>query len=97
MKSILKSIGIGILIGALAFFAFKLIITFFIIGAIMMLFRRRRFERHGFGPGKFGGHRSAFADKIRNMDEEEYNSFKSNFENSRCRNHRSESNNTQTK
>lgn len=84
MKSILKSIGIGLLIGVLAFFAFKLIITFFIIGAIMMLFRRRRFERHGFGPGRFGGHRFAFADKIRNMDEEEYNAFKSNFENRSC-------------
>lgn len=95
MKSILKSIGIGILIGVLAFFAFKLIITFFIIGAIMMLFRRRRFERHGFGPGRFGRHRFAFADKIRNMDEEEYNAFKSNFENKDCR--RNQMRNKETK
>ena len=97
MKSILKSIAVGILIGALAFFTFKLIITFFIIGGIMSLFARRRFGRQGFGPGKFGGPRFAFADKIRNMDEEEYNSFKSNFENRGCRNHRSEKNITQTK
>ncbi|WP_296151065.1 hypothetical protein [uncultured Flavobacterium sp.] len=97
MKSILKSIAVGILIGALAFFAFKLIITFFIIGGIMSLFARRRFSRQGFGPGKFGGPRFAFADKIRNMNDEEYNSFKANFESSRCRNHRSERSNTQTK
>lgn len=84
MKYILKSIAVGILIGALAFFAFKLIITFFIIGGIMSLFARRRFSRQGFGPGRFGGPRFAFADKIRNMDEEEYNAFKSNFENRGC-------------
>ncbi len=96
MKSILKSIAVGILIGALAFFAFKLIITFFIIGAIMSLFARRRFSRQGFGPGRFGGPRFAFADKIRNMDEEEYNAFKSNFENRGC-DRRNQTKNKETK
>lgn len=86
MKSILKSIAIGILIGALAFFAFHLVITFLIIGGIIMLLSRRRFDRHAFGDQRFGGHRFAFADKIRNMNDEEYDSFKKRFENRGCRN-----------
>lgn len=90
MKSILRSIAIGILIGALAFFAFHLVITFFIIAGIMMLLSRRRFEGRGFGHHRFGQQRFAFADKIRNMDEEQYNSLKKKFESRACRNHRTE-------
>ncbi|MBA9075236.1 hypothetical protein GGR22_003419 [Flavobacterium gossypii] len=86
MKSILRSIAIGILIGALAFFAFQLVITFLIIGGIIMLLSRRRFDRRAFGNERFGGHRFAFADKIRNMNDEEYDSFKKRFENRSCRN-----------
>jgi len=86
MKSILRSIAIGILIGALAFFAFQLVITFLIIGGIIMLLSRRRFDRRAFGNERFGGHRFAFADKIRNMNDEEYDSFKKRFENRGCRN-----------
>lgn len=90
MKSILRSIAIGILIGALAFFAFQLVITFLIIGGIIMLLSRRRFERRAFGNQRFGGHRFAFADRIRTMNDEEYDAFKKNFENRRCRNRRKE-------
>ncbi|MCY1231928.1 hypothetical protein D3C87_578140 [compost metagenome] len=90
MKSILRSIAIGILIGALAFFAFQLVITFLIMGGIIMLLSRRRFERRAFGNQRFGGHRFAFADRIRTMNDEEYDAFKKNFENRGCRNHRKE-------
>lgn len=90
MKSILKSIGIGILIGALAFFAFHLVITFLIIAGIMLFFTTRRFGRRGFGHQRFREYRLAFADKIRNMNDEEYNSFRTNFENRGCRHRRTE-------
>lgn len=89
MKSILRSIAIGILIGALAFFAFQLVITFLIIGGIVMLLSRRRFDRRAFGDQRFG-HRFAFADRIRTMNDEEYDAFKKNFENRRCRNYKRE-------
>jgi len=90
MKSILRSIAIGILIGALAFFAFQLVITFLIIGGILMLLSRRRFDRRAFGNQRFGGHRFAFADRIRTMNDEEYDAFKKNFENRKCRDRRKE-------
>lgn len=84
MKSILRSIAIGILIGALAFFAFQLVITFLIIGGIVMLLSRRRFDRRAFGNHQFGRYRFAFADRIRTMNDEEYDAFKKKFENRRC-------------
>lgn len=84
MKSILRSIAIGILVGALAFFAFQLVLTFLIIGAILMLFGRRRFDRRAFGDPRFGRYRFAFADRIRTMNDEEYDAFKKKFENRRC-------------
>ncbi len=86
MKSILKSITIGILVGALAFFAFQLVITFLIVGAIFMLLSRRRFDRRAFGDHQFGRYRFAFVDKIRTMNDEEYDAFKKKFENRRCHN-----------
>lgn len=73
IKSIFKSILAGVLFGALVFFAFRVVIIFLLIGAIMKLMGGGN-RRHRFMP-----HRMAFADNIRNMSEEEYQSYKTNF------------------
>lgn len=82
-KSMLKKIGAGILTGATAFFLpfllIRVMVFFLIAGLLFRLFIRRKMGKH------FGGHpfQPAFADKIRNMNEEEYQQFKQNFKN-RC-------------
>lgn len=80
-KQIFKSILIGLLMGAaffvMPFFLLKFFLFFLIIGAIMRLLwgGKRR------GRGGWGGYQFAFADKIRNMNDEEYNSFKTKMQN----------------
>ena len=76
-RNIVKPVVAGILIGAALFFIpfFVLRVAAFILiaGLIFRLFTgRRRFS------GNFGNQRFAFADRIRNMSEEEYQSFKAN-------------------
>ncbi len=81
-RSILKPVVLGVLFGALTFlmpfFLLKVMFFFLIMGALFRLFGRRRF-----GPGGPGAYRLAFADHIRNMNEEEYNAFKTRFQH-RC-------------
>lgn len=87
-KSIVKPIVAGILLGAAAFFMpFFLLRTILFFGLIALLFRIfiGRRMRAGFGPGAF---RPAFADKIRNMSDEEYAAFKNRFQGNYCH-HRS--------
>jgi len=78
-RSIFKPISAGILIGAalffIPFFLLRVLIVFLIIGALFRLFGRRGFR------GRYGrGFHPAFADKIRNMSDEEYNQYKQNIE-----------------
>ncbi len=92
-RGIIKSVIGGILIGTAAFFApfllIKTLLFFFIIGAIFrMIFWRRMF--HYARPMM----QTAYADKIRNMSEEEFTAFKSKMNemhrhcyHNRCGNH----------
>ena len=71
---VLKTILFGALIGAalfyMPFFVVKVLIFFLIIGFIFRVFGRRRY----YGPSGW-----AYADKIRGMSDEEYDSFKNKF------------------
>jgi hypothetical protein len=56
------------------FFLFKAFLMFFIVGFFFKFMMRRRWRRH------FWGNRvPAFADRIRNMSDEEYDAFRSKF------------------
>jgi hypothetical protein len=79
---LLKSIAAGLLIGLalfiMPFFLIRLAFFLLIIGALFRLFGRRRFGR-GWGP--WGHSRMpAFADRIRQMSDEEYNQFKQRYQ-----------------
>jgi hypothetical protein len=78
-RSIFKPILAGILIGAalffIPFFLLRVLIVFLIIGGLFRLFGGRGFR------GRYNrGFHPAFADKIRNMSDEEYNQYKQNIE-----------------
>ena len=70
----LRTILAGVLIGAVVFafpwFALKVIFFILIIGAFFRIFRGRRHR------GPYGW---AYADKIRTMDDHEYEEFKNKF------------------
>lgn len=74
-QSIFRPIVFGILFGAFAFFMpfflFHVFFFFLIAGLFFGFFGRRRFYGRGGGMGGW-----AFADKIRNMSDEEYATFK---------------------
>ncbi len=77
-RSIFKPIVAGILIGAalffIPFFLLRVLIVFLIIGGLFRLFGGRGFR------GRYNrGFHPAFADKIRNMSDEEYNQYKQNM------------------
>jgi hypothetical protein len=86
--SFLKIIAIGVLIGALAFFAPFIIISFLIIGLIIRLSFRNRFSH-----GHYGTYKLAFAEKIRSMSEDEYTGFKTKLSSAHCGPHRGMNNN----
>ena len=72
-NSIFRSILIGLLVGLLAFFAFRFVIILLLVGAI--------FKLAGGGKGKhkkWQSYRMAHADNIRSMSEEEFQAFKTN-------------------
>jgi hypothetical protein len=76
--SILKPILAGMLIGAalffMPFFLLRVLVVFLIIGALFRLFGGRGFR------GRYGrGFHPAFADRIRNMSDDEYNQYKQNI------------------
>ena len=72
---LLKQIIAGSLIGAamffMPFFIIKTLIAALILGSLFKLFSGRRF-----GKGGFTQHRFAFADKVRSMSGDEYETFK---------------------
>ena len=78
-NSILKTVIMGAIFGALLFF-----MPFFLLGLLVcfgifgMLMRRRMLYMG------YGFHQFAFADKIRNMNEEEYQNFKSKMSQRNC-------------
>ncbi len=86
---VLKTIAVGALIGAalfwMPFFVLKVFVFFLILGFIFRFFRGRR---HYYGRAGWG-----FADKIRQMSDEEYESFK-NRPYGRCGPYREQNQNT---
>ncbi len=86
-NTLLKSILAGLLVGAalfiLPFFLLRVALFFLLVGAVFRLFRGRG-GRWGWGPGR--GYMPAFADRIRQMNDDEYNEFKQKFGQGRCGN-----------
>jgi len=77
-KSIIKSIVVGTLLGAAAFFMPKIILGIIAIGIIFRVF-------HGCCGG--AQHRFYRLDKIRLMSDEEYSEFKNGFGKNCCSSH----------
>lgn len=74
-RSILKTVLVGIAVGALAFFMPKLLVGIIIFSLIMRLFCRCG---HGRCCGHRDGGRFDMIDKLRAMSDEEYAEFKNN-------------------
>ncbi|MCH5689000.1 hypothetical protein LWM68_34955 [Niabella sp. W65] len=79
-RSILKPIIAGVLIGAalffIPFFVLRVVTVVLIVGLLFRLFGRR-----SWGPGNRRQERfTRFADKVRNMTDEEYAQFKERFQ-----------------
>ena len=85
-KSILKTIVGGILLGTVVFFTGPLLLIILVLKFIFTPFGMGRrmafggFGARGFGGPGMGGPRFAFADKIRNMSDEDYTFFKSKMD-----------------
>ncbi|MFT5725384.1 MAG: hypothetical protein ACI9JN_002509 [Bacteroidia bacterium] len=80
--SIFRTIGIGLLLGLLAFVAFRFIIVLAILGLIFKLSGKGRWKRDHWRKRKL-----AFVDHVRNMDTDDYESFKSNYGKHHCYQH----------
>lgn len=83
-NSILKTVVMGALFGALVFFMPFFMVGIFFCFAIFGMMMRRRMRYMG-----YGFHQFAYADKIRNMNEDEYQNFKSKMSQHQCH-HRSQ-------
>lgn len=83
MNIVLKSILAGALLGAalflLPFFLIRVFIFILIVGALFRLFGGGRFGRGWGRHWGYGGSIPAFADRIRQMSDEEYTEFKNGF------------------
>ena len=77
-RSFARPIVFGALFGALAFFMpfflMKVFFFFLIAGVFIRFFGRRHFRGR-----RWGGNPMAFADRIRGMSDEEYDTFKKEF------------------
>jgi hypothetical protein len=82
-KSVFKAIFFGVLFGAFVFFTGPLIFIVLLLKFIFTPFGmgRMMFYNRGMGGHHFGHRQFAFAENIRNMNEEEYASFKSKMQN----------------
>ena len=82
-NQLLKTILIGALLGAalffLPFFILKVFVIFLLFGIFFRFFGRHRGYRGYRGPWGW-----AYADKIRNMSDEEYATFKERMSRGRC-------------
>jgi len=79
-NQVIKTIAFGALLGAAIFaapfFALKVILFFLIIGFFFRIFRGRgHYHRRGWNYSGW-----AYADKIRQMPEEEYQEFKNKYQ-----------------
>ena len=79
IKSIFRTVAIGILIGLLFFIAFRSFLVLAIVGLIFKLSGKGRWKRT-----QWRNRKLAFVDQVRNMDADEYESFKSNFGQKHC-------------
>jgi len=79
IKNIFRTIAIGLLVGVLFFVAFRFIIVLAILVLIFKLSGKGRMKRDHWRNRKF-----AFADRIRNMETDEYENFKTNYGHSHC-------------
>lgn len=78
-NSILKTVVMGAIFGALLFFMPFFLLGLFVCFGIFGMMMRRRMNHMG-----YGFHQFAYADKIRNMNEEEYQNFKSKMSQRNC-------------
>ena len=89
LKPVLIGIGVGIVLFAIPFFLIKAVLFFLIFGALVRFVGRRLYWSRYSGPGYHsrGHHRwhqasygselhPAFVDSIRNMSDEEYDTFR---------------------
>ena len=78
-NQVLKTILFGAVLGAvlfwIPFFAVKVLLFFMIFGLFFRFFKGRRY----YGPSGW-----AYADKIRNMSDEEYENFKTHVRGRSC-------------
>lgn len=72
--SIFRAVLIGVLIGILTFVAFRLVLIFLLLGAIFKLAGKGRGRQQHWHERKL-----AFVENVRNMNEDDYQNFKSNF------------------
>ena len=81
-KSTLKQIAAGILLGTFVFFTGPLLLIVLLLKFIFTPFGMgRMMMAQRFSQGRMGLPPLAFADKIRGMNEEEFNSFKEKMQN----------------
>lgn len=78
-KSILKTVVFGSLVGAALFFMPKILVSIFLFFVLIRLLVGRRM-----GHGRFNKYQFVYADKIRNMNEDEYSEFKNKMETRSC-------------
>ena len=87
-NSIFKSILIGLLVGLLAFVAFRFVLVLLIVGAIFKLSGKGKWKKE-----QWRNRKLVFADNIRTMNEEDYEEFKSNFGKHSCHSFNNQMNN----
>lgn len=78
-NSILKTVVMGATFGALLFFMPFFFLGIMVCFAIFGMMMRRRMRHMGYGFYQF-----AYADKIRNMNEEDYQKFKNHMNQRHC-------------
>jgi hypothetical protein len=78
-NSILKTVVMGATFGALLFLMPFFLLGLFVCFGIFGMMMRRRMHQIG-----YGFHQFAYADKIRNMNEDEYQHFKSKMSQRNC-------------
>ncbi|WP_460949339.1 hypothetical protein [Spirosoma daeguense] len=92
LKSILAGLLIGVALFIMPFFLLRFFVFLFIIGLLFRLFGGGR--RRGWGRRWGHGPMPAFADRIRQMSDEEYDAFKQRYSGNCYRNDFSKENKT---
>ena len=79
LRSILAGLLLGVALFVMPFFLIRLVFFFVIIGVLFRLFGGGRF-RGRWGRGRRFGYMPAFADRIRQMSDSEYTTFKQRYD-----------------